>query len=170
MRYISPLLLAAVMAAPIPHALAQERVAAGGLDVQASWTALKNLADAANNQAKIATVTADSAVKKADVAQTTANTARSEAASAQATANNALTKASRMEACGNRGMIYAPAKANRDSNGCITTTPRLNYAKCEYFRWKKLYGLCPANTVFAGGETRNSDTGEWNGFYCCPFN
>lgn len=150
MRYISPLLFAAVMAAPIPHALAQERVAAGDLDVQASWTALKNLADAANNQAKIATITADSAVKKADTAQATANTARSEAANAQTTANSALTKANRIETCGRKGMIYAPGIAGTDKDACKAAGSSPKQLVLTATGGNSASVSCPAGTLLTG--------------------
>jgi hypothetical protein len=77
-----------------------------------------------------------------------------------------------MKDCNSKGMIYAPQTAGADGQGCkaVSAKPTLDYGKCQYFEWKGLYGLCPSNMVFAGGQTRNSDSGEWNGFYCCPFN
>ncbi len=61
MRYLTPLLLSTLLVLPhLPHA--QERTATGNLDQQASWTALKNLAEQANGNAKIAKITSDKIV------------------------------------------------------------------------------------------------------------
>jgi len=70
---------------------AQERVAAGSLQQEASWGALKSLAEVANGNAKMA----------------------------QIAATSALDKANRIEACGKKGQLYAPDTAGADPvSGC----------------------------------------------------
>lgn len=76
------LLTGALVGASLSPAFAQETTAAGNLNTEASWSALRNLVDASNNQSKIANITA----------------------------NSALEKANKIEACGKDGMIYSPTK------------------------------------------------------------
>lgn len=78
--------------------VAQETTAAGSMNTQMSWAALKNLIDQAVNQSKIATITAEDAKTKAE---------------------DALTLAKKIEACGNKGMIYASGAVGADAQGCI---------------------------------------------------
>lgn len=71
-------------------AYSQERTAAGALDVQMTWTALKMIADGAKDQAQIATIAA----------------------------NAALDETKKIAACGNKGMFYAPKRTGVDGEGC----------------------------------------------------
>lgn len=59
MRILTPLLVGALLAAPLSHAVAQEITASGNLQTETSWLALKNLVDAANNQSKMAMALAE---------------------------------------------------------------------------------------------------------------
>lgn len=68
MRSLTPLLLCALLAAPVV-AVAQERTAGGNLQQEASWTALRTLADQANSNAKVASITAEDARTKAEDAR-----------------------------------------------------------------------------------------------------
>lgn len=74
-------------------------------------------------------------------------------------------------ACSNKKAIYAPAQPGHDADGCVkpASAPTIDYAQCQQLNWKSFYGYCPNNMVLAGAVTRNSDSGEWNSFYCCPF-
>lgn len=51
-----------------------------------------------------------------------------------------------------------------------TSKMTINYGACQYYGWGGFYGLCPVDHFIVGAVTRNSDSGEWNGFYCCPLN
>lgn len=139
---MKPLPILAGLCLLLPAAHAQEITAGGALAQEASWSALKQLVDVAHGTAK----------------------------TAQITASSALDKATKIEACGKERKVYTPdvTAKGADANGCISTTPLINMAKCQLMKWKQLYGFCPVGHVMAGAETRNSDTGEWNGFYCCP--
>lgn len=86
-------------------AISQERAASGNLQTEASWTALKNLVNAADGKASVAQITANDAQTKANNAQTTADTA--------------LTVAQKIESCGKKGMLYAPGMSGADAKtGC----------------------------------------------------
>lgn len=59
MRILTPLLVGALLAAPISHAFAQEITASGNLQTETSWAALRSLVEAANNQSKMAMALAE---------------------------------------------------------------------------------------------------------------
>lgn len=65
MRILFVLLLGTCFFITLPLR-AQERTAGGSLNMEANWSALKNLADQASAQAKVATITANDAKKRAD--------------------------------------------------------------------------------------------------------
>lgn len=59
MRTLTLLLVGTLLVAPFSHTSAQETTASGNLQTEASWSALKSLIDAANNQSKMAMVLAE---------------------------------------------------------------------------------------------------------------
>ncbi len=100
MKTYSILVCALLALSAVGTLIAQETTAAGTMNAQMSWTALKNLIDQAVNQAKVATITAENA---------------------KTTAEDALARAMKIEACGNKGMIYAPGAVGADVGGCIVS-------------------------------------------------
>lgn len=56
MRTLTLLLVGTLLVAPLSHTSAQETTASGNLQTEASWSALKSLIDAANNQSKMAMI------------------------------------------------------------------------------------------------------------------
>jgi hypothetical protein len=110
---------ALVLATPV---VAQERVAAGSLQQEASWSALKTLADVARDKANIA----------------------------QITANDALDRATKIETCGKLGKLYAPGVAGVDANNCKALAATPVQVLVTATGSSSASATCPAGTILTG--------------------
>ncbi len=88
------ILLLPLTTLPLIGAYAQERTAAGNLQTETSWSALKTLVEAAQGTARTAQISAD----------------------------GAMAKANRIEACNKKGLLYGPGVSGRDAEDCISAS------------------------------------------------
>jgi hypothetical protein len=78
----------------------------------------------------------------------------------------------RMQTCQQQGMLYLPGSPKADEHGCTPPAPEtgIDYTACTTRKWvhsnRDLY--CPTGNVMVAAKSRRSDSGEWNGFICCP--
>lgn len=146
-------LTGALLTASLCPAIAQEATASGNLNTEATWTALRNLVNAANNQSKMATTTAVDARDRAI---------------------NALTLAQRIEACGNRNMMYAPAATGADAKTGCKSIPSGSGKDCSFYEQKCSLKGCHSKLIYVDqkiGKTKSQEVPKiWKDKYVYIFN
>ncbi len=115
MSMFSYLTVFLMLVVPLTHG--QERTAAGALDTQMTWTALKSLVDAASTKTDAVNSRVDQIEKCAEKDMLYAPN--------DAAATNGCkpvvslqTRIESIEKCGRKGMLYAPGATGVDSDGC----------------------------------------------------
>src|SRR5690606_8326257 len=97
--------------------VAQERTAGSAIDTQVTWTAVKNLVDAANTKSDAVNTRVDQTEKCAEKDQLYAPNDPAATLGCKPVVS-LQTRIESIEKCGRKGMLYAPGSAGVDSDGC----------------------------------------------------